>query len=163
MASLGALGDVPRDMLEAIIKMADPPTTYRLCLTSKGFHVPADAQSTSTPGKLCRLSTRLLQLSLKNSLERVLVSKNTSLAAFDFSAMRSDDGPGAVLTGSTVVLACLGREKFSCGTSDVDIYTSPACAAAVRSKLVTSGTSIPYILYSIVATLHRRCCDQGPR
>ena len=149
--------------------MADPPTTYRLCLTSKGFHVPADAQSTSTPGKLCRLSTRLLQLSLKNSLERVLVSKNTSLAAFDFSAMRSDDGPGAVLTGSTVVLACLGREKFSTTpaefstTSDVDIFTTPACAAAVRSKLVTSGMFIPYILYSIVATLHRRCCDQGPR
>ena len=121
----------------------NPPGIYSLCLSSKAFQVP---KPHGTP-----LATTLLREALKSSLHRVLQYHEVPAGAVAFADLRcAANGPGAVLSGSTMVQVLLGEVWKG---SDIDIFCTAAAARAVRSKLVQNGFTL--------ARMHQNYSDSG--
>jgi hypothetical protein len=134
---------LPEPCLRIIASFSgNPPGIYSLCLSTKAFHVP------QPQGPL--LATKLLREALNSSLHRVLQHLEVPAAAVGFANLISPNGPGAVVSGSTMVQVVLGEVWKA---SDIDIFCTAATARAVRSKLVGNGFTL--------ARMHNDYSDAG--
>eukprot|EP00986_Skeletonema_menzelii_P009040 scaffold4012_cov127-Skeletonema_menzelii.AAC.2 len=129
-----------------ISSFAAPPDVYSLSLSS--VHFFREATDTATPDSDNKnaasaakdkkvLATQLLRSSLMSSLGRVL-EKSSSGITFD-AVLKMGELPegSALIAGSTIVAACLGKDWSNWPDSaDVDVYCSAGAAPQVRSWLV---------------------------
>lgn len=126
-----------------ISSFAAPPDVYSLSLSS--VHFFREATDTATPDSDNKnaasaakdkkvLATQLLRSSLMSSLGRVL-EKSSSGITFD-AVLKMGELPegSALIAGSTIVAACLGKDWSNWPDSaDVDVYCSAGAAPQVRS------------------------------
>jgi len=133
-----------------ISSFAAPPDVYNLALSSVHFFhevsscsVNKSLSSNNTVRRSRRvaeaaapadtknddkkvLATQLLRTSLLSSLEKVLDKSDTRIT---LDALSKIPEGSALIAGSTMVAACLGRDW----SGDIDVYCSAAAAPQVRS------------------------------
>lgn len=122
-----------------ISSFAAPPDVYNLSLSSVHFFREASsdnnsASSAKTSNKVV-LATQLLRSSLLSSLGRVLEKSSSGITLDAVLKMGELPDGSALIAGSTIVAACLGKDWNS---ADVDVYCSAQAAPQVRS-VRTSG------------------------
>jgi len=114
---------------------ASPPEIYNLSLSSVHFfrEVTSD-DGMNNDNKKVVLATQLLRTSLLSSLGRVLEKSASGITMDAVLKMGELPEGSALIAGSTMVAACLGKD-WSGGqnASDVDVYCSAAAAPQVRS------------------------------
>ena len=142
---------LPDTTWEMISSYAAPPDVYNLSLSSKHFFrevstdkpsakktpsanaaAKGNAASSSNDKKV--LATQLLRSSLLSSLGRVLEKSGSGITLDAVLKMGELPEGSALIAGSTIVAACLGKD-WSGGrnSSDVDVYCSARAAPQVRS------------------------------
>ena len=134
-----------------ISSFAAPPDVYNLALSSVHFFHEVSSCSVNKPvssNKTVRrsrrlaeaaaapaetknddkkvLATQLLRTSLLSSLEKVLEKSDTRIT---LDALSKIPEGSALIAGSTMVAACLGKDW----SADIDVYCSAAAAPQVRS------------------------------
>jgi hypothetical protein len=139
---------------------ASPPEIYNLSLSSVHFFREVTSHDgMNNDNKKVVLATQLLRMSLLSSLGRVLEKSASGITMDAVLKMGELPEGSALIAGSTMVAACLGKD-WSGGqnASDVDVYCSAAAAPQVRSvsrdiiSVVSMCTLI--LLYSQCATLN---------
>ena len=135
-----------------ISSFAAPPDVYNLALSSVHFFHEVSSCSADKPlssNNTVRrsrrlapaeaknddkkvLATQLLRISLLSSLEKVLEKSKTRITLDALFKMGELPENSALIAGSTMVAACLGKD-WSAPTADIDVYCSAAAAPQVRS------------------------------
>ena len=137
-----------------ISSFAAPPDVYNLSLSSVHFFREATASAaaseknaTSSPSDKKVLATQLLRSSLLSSLGRVLQNSGSGITLDAVLKMGELPEGSALIAGSTIVAACLGKD-WSGGrnASDVDVYCSARAAPQIRSVRNSEYRKIIYIL-----------------
>ena len=130
-----------------ISSFAAPPDVYSLALSSVHFFhevsdvvVVEEAASMEAAGAERNallsddkkvLATQLLRTSLLSSLEKVLEKSETRITLDALFKMGELPEGSALIAGSTMVAACLGKDWGP--NTDVDVYCSAVAAPQVRS------------------------------
>ncbi len=118
---------------KTISAFAAPPDVYSLSLSSVHFFREATGTAASSEDKKV-LATQLLRSSLLSSLGRVLEKSNSGITLEAVLKMGDLPEGSALIAGSTIVAACLGKDWSKWPDSaDVDVYCSATAAPQVRS------------------------------
>lgn len=147
-----------------ISSFAAPPDVYNLALSSVHFFHEVSSCSVNKPvssSKTVRrsrrlaeaaapaetknddkkvLATQLLRTSLLSSLEKVLEKSDTRIT---LDALSKIPEGSALIAGSTMVAACLGKDW----SADIDVYCSAAAAPQVRSVRFVESNARDYVNY----------------
>lgn len=123
-----AFVDIPDEALLLISSLSSPRDVYSLCLTARRFH--------STTG-IPSIASRMLRVSLRTSLDRVLQSSKIRITLAQLDELFAEVRPGSVMiAGSTMAQCVLGVVWKD---SDLDIYCAMDAAPTVRSWLVKTA------------------------
>jgi hypothetical protein len=99
------------------------------------------------------LATRLLRSSLLSSLGRVLGNSRSGITLDAALKMGELPEGSAVIAGSTIVAACLGKDWSNWPRADVDVYCSAMAAPQVRSVRLLAAWGIHTLLVRILSPL----------